>query len=129
MRLRFSLPVLVAAALACGHAEDFSDERPEPSRLVGLACDKDEDCEQHCSKKGEFPGGFCTIHNCRSNDDCPGGTVCIKIDAGVCVYPCSSPLDCTSEFLGRSGYTCRTASGYGTEETSRVLYWVCLKDD
>lgn len=113
--------------IACGHAEDFNgSERPLPSSQVGNACDQDSDCSQYCAKGKEFPNGFCTLRNCRANTDCPEGTVCITEDNGVCVFPCGVPLDCTSDFLGRGGYTCKEKSGYPSADISSVKYKVCI---
>jgi hypothetical protein len=120
---------LVAAAWfgACGHAEDIGKDRPPPSRLVGLACIDNTDCEQYCARWGHnFPGGFCTLQGCRRLEDCPSGTVCIATDGGVCVYPCAGPRDCTSDFLGRPGYTCKFMYGYNDGDTTASQYEVCV---
>ena len=124
------LTSLVAALLlvgpSCGHAEDFSEDRPEPSPEVGAACSDDDECNQYCIRDNDFPGGFCTIRSCRSNVDCPEGTVCVQNEGGVCLFPCGSPRDCTATFLGRAGYTCRQAAGFSTEQSRSVIYMVCL---
>ncbi len=126
---RAVIGALLAGGLGCGHAEEFSGDRPDPSRLVGIACDADADCEQSCVRdQRRFPDGFCTLVGCRSNTDCPDGTVCVRNDDGICVFPCGSPLDCTASFLGRAGYTCLSASGFSSEGTSNVLYRVCMGD-
>jgi hypothetical protein len=125
-RLTILLSALNALGLACGHAEDFSAVRPDPSPLVGGACTGDAECDQHCIRDDDFPGGFCTLLGCRSNEDCPDGTVCVTAEGGVCLFPCEGPLDCTATFLGRSGYTCRTAAGFSREGVSRVSYQVCI---
>lgn len=117
------LGVLVGA---CDHAEDIGGERPAPSRWVGAPCFTHSDCEQYCAWGLDFPEGFCTLQGCRLNDECPDGTVCIVKGGGLCVYPCSEPLDCAESFVGRSGYGCHLEAGYSTNDTTSVSYEVCI---
>jgi hypothetical protein len=116
---------LLFALAACGHAEDFSMDRPPPSRHVGAACSADSQCDQFCATGPSFPGGFCTI-GCLSNPESPEGTVCIAIDGGICLYPCRASADCTSTFLGRSGYRSDFRNGFDTPDTRHVRYDVCI---
>ena len=122
----FLTAMLGATIAACGHAEKISKDRPNPTRLVGNSCSSDSDCDQYCAQGREFPGGFCTLRGCRGNSDCPDGTVCITTHEGVCAYPCAGPLDCTAEFLGRSGYTCHFYPGYTSGDATAVQYEVCV---
>jgi hypothetical protein len=124
------IPSLGLLLFACGHGEDFgSSERPAPSTTIGAACLFDNDCDQYCALGRAFPGGFCTYKECRSNDECPEGTVCIREDGGICLYPCAVPADCASSFLGRGGYTCKFRNGYASSaDTSGVSYKVCIGD-
>jgi hypothetical protein len=111
----------------CGHAEDFGgSERPPPSATLGAACDSDLQCEVYCARDRTFPQGFCTVHPCHRNSDCPDGTVCITEQSGVCVYPCAVQADCGTEFMLRPGYSCQPALGYNSETATNVRYQVCL---
>jgi len=121
--------LMALGVTACGHGEDFVEsERPAPSTLVGAACNDDSDCQQVCLERRQLPDGFCTIVGCRNNEECPAGTVCINEWDGVCLYPCSVPLDCSSGFMGRSGYSCRFENGFDTPTSTQVRYRVCLGD-
>jgi hypothetical protein len=45
---------------------------------VGNACSDNSSCGNGCclSDEGYFNGGYCTIPNCETNDDCPSDSVC-----------------------------------------------------
>lgn len=130
LRLRVVVSVLLAsgALAACGHGEEIGKDRPLPSTTLGAPCGNDGDCAQYCAEGSHFPGGFCTLHPCRGLADCPSGTVCISVNNGVCVYPCVDLLDCTADFLGRGGYTCKLEYGYSSGETTGSQYKVCVGD-
>lgn len=64
---------------------------------VGTGCDGDDDCdgELSCVTNG-FPGGYCTLRDCATNDDCPGENVCGMVEgAAVCLRPCGRDSDCS----------------------------------
>ena len=95
----------MATATACecepGYARPGPDEPCEEASGLGAECDPESPaCEApypHCEPAEE--GGYCTIGDCTSNEDCDGGYACN--DQSVCVRPpiglgasCSGPEDC-----------------------------------
>ncbi len=84
--------------------------------LVGGACSVTSDCEERCLQGGDYPDGTC-VTSCTTDEDCPGGSNCIKKEGGVCLLSCDVPSDC------RSGYTCKgeTNNGHGGDSL------VCFK--
>lgn len=96
------LVVSVVALLLSGCVSD---------RNVGGECESDSDCAERCLST--FPRGMCTL-SCRSDEDCPGETVCADTEGGVCLFPCSSGQDCQDR-LG-SGYACDDETGFDGRE-------------
>jgi hypothetical protein len=74
------------------------------SREIGARCDSRDECDDICLADPDFPGGFCSV-SCANHDDCPGGTQCVDIGQGVCLYECDASHTC--DFLG-TGWECTT---------------------
>ncbi|MFT3927412.1 MAG: hypothetical protein QM778_33065 [Myxococcales bacterium] len=89
---------------------------------VGEPCDDKSDCmggaNADCLKTVTinvgisfdimFPGGSCTILNCKSDADCPKGTGCLMgFSAPACTKTCEQASDCRSD----EGYTCGAVTG------------------
>ncbi len=73
--------------------------------VVGSSCTTDRDCLNICRTGDDnFPGGYCT-RACASDNDCPGGTACIRRgnNENICAVTCRQASDCTP--WGR-GFTC-----------------------
>ena len=88
------LAVLVIAVAGCGGSD--------VSRTLGARCDEQTECDDRCLAGEPFPGGFCSV-DCDVSGDCPGGTECVELEGGVCLFDCVEPADCA--FLG-IGWTC-----------------------
>lgn len=84
-------PILVERA----RAEDAPSERAVP---IGAACEGDgrkrnyERGEVYCMTGRVHPDGYITMA-CLSDNDCPGATRCVGLEAH-CVVPCESDSDC-----------------------------------
>lgn len=74
------------------------------SRTIGARCDVIGECDERCLTGDEFPGGFCSI-SCDVETDCPGSSVCVDSEGGVCLFGCGEQADC--DFLGL-GWSCST---------------------
>jgi hypothetical protein len=74
----------------------------EVSRSIGARCVSSDDCDDRCLTGPEFPGGFCSL-SCDDDADCPGSSICVEREGGVCLYLCEVVADC--EFLG-DGWEC-----------------------
>ena len=86
-------------------------------RDVGARCDSSDECDDRCLAPEDFPGGFCSL-SCDTAGDCPGGTACVDVEGGVCLFTCSDATGC--EFLGQ-GYECETEEfGDGSDGTVEV---------
>jgi hypothetical protein len=73
------------------------------STIVGAACTADSQCGEQClDNERHFPGGMCTVA-CRTDADCPSGSVCIDEEGGVCIVTCRVDADCAA--FGR-GFAC-----------------------
>lgn len=70
---------------------------------VGGPCIDEFDCVagSFCLNRPDFPNGTCTT-NCEHVADCRGDSLCVDLEAGVCLLPCTTDPDC-----GREGYVCR----------------------
>lgn len=91
-----SLLALLSLAVGCSGVGPRSD-------LVGGTCNGDGACEQRCVQNDRhWPGGYCTLH-CANDDECPGGTVCIDDNNGMCAVGCAVNADCGD--FGR-GFVC-----------------------
>lgn len=102
--MRTILLTLALASLAlagCGGASANAH-----SKDVGGECKTDQDCSHRCTTEDVFGGGMCT-RTCASDQDCPGGAVCVTKDGGICAVSCSGPNDCSD--FGR-GWTCAPMS-------------------
>ena len=89
--------ILVLAVAACSSSSNVG-------RDVGARCDSSDECDDRCLPPADFPGGFCTL-SCEQDEQCPGGTYCVDVEGGVCLFDCNENVDC--EFLG-ADYQCRT---------------------
>jgi hypothetical protein len=79
---------------------------PQCGYTVGDPCTTRSDCgDEICLTDVAFPGGYCT-ETCKTDDDCPNGTVCGKDHQGnpVCLLACRENGDC------RDGYGCFPSS-------------------
>jgi hypothetical protein len=82
---------------------------------TGDACQQAQDCAPggfclpSVDEQGQeqFPEGYCTLLNCRSDEECPGEASCVQgEDATVCVQDCEPGQgDC------RPGYACTFLGG------------------
>ena len=95
----------VAVAPACG-----PDDVGPHSRLVGGRCSVDNDCSKRCITGGNFPEGYCSV-TCLNDKDCPGGSVCISQNGGICMATCSgAPADCDPY---GAGFSCNRETRQG----------------
>lgn len=109
-----SLLLLVGTVSGCGgHGEGDIDE------VIGASCASDRDCDARCYlDPGDFPGGICSLP-CRSDNDCPSDTFCMKKADGVCLFACPA-FDCSR--LG-AGWKCRDK-----ERENGGMISVCIGD-
>jgi len=97
--MRSAVIAVVGALLAACQHNDVSRE-------VGARCDVSAECDERCLAPGaDYPGGFCTT-TCNSRGECPDDTTCADREGGVCLFECSSDLNCG--FLG-TGWRCTSA--------------------
>lgn len=78
------------------------------SRAVGARCEDETQCSDRCLPEPVYPGGFCTL-DCSNDADCPGDTVCVDVEGGVCMFLCRDERDC--DFLGETaagGWACES---------------------
>ena len=70
--------------------------------LVGGPCLDILDCVSgsFCAKGPDFPDGTCT-ERCSDHDQCPGPSLCVDRNQGVCLLACTRDADC------RGGYKCK----------------------
>ena len=92
----------LAVTLAAGCTTDVGADGP----VVGGSCSGDKDCAHRCTKDDKFGIGMCT-RTCASDRDCPGGSVCVNEDDGVCAVSCTDNKGC--EDFGRA-FLCKTIS-------------------
>lgn len=85
----------LTAALGCNASSPVSRE-------LGASCQTHDDCGEICLSGDDFPDGFCS-QSCDDTGDCAGNAVCVDIDQGICLLPCTTTEDCG--FLG-PGWTC-----------------------
>ncbi len=73
-----------------------------------------------CLRDAVFPGGFCTVQ-CDTDADCPGSSVCVDRDQGVCLFSCTA-VDKADEcaFLG-SGWLCKSMSARPNGEVTACI--------
>lgn len=77
-------------------------------RTLGARCERTNDCDERCLLPSRnTPGGFCSL-SCSKNDDCPGDSVCVDRDGGICLVQCK--LDANCDFLG-TGWYCEELDG------------------
>lgn len=80
------------------------------SRELGARCETSRDCDDRClPPDNAFPGGFCT-DVCNTSDECPQDSVCADKEGGVCLFQCTTDVQCA--FLG-TGWTCKDADEHG----------------
>jgi hypothetical protein len=107
-----------------------NDAGPEPSPskggAVGEACDDQNPCAGDngtCLETVqilgglvtiEYPGGYCTVPNCESDQDCPDGSACF---AGAGTPACLQLCEETSDCRDGEGYTCGTIPFPGVTDT------------
>ena len=109
---RATIAALCVAAItlfACNTAIDpltkYDREHRGPAGygLVGEACTQDADCLEELLCVTEAPGGFCT-RICEYPADCPGESLCVKLDLQddreirACAPICRSDADCRGDF-------------------------------
>lgn len=100
--LRTILIIFIASvgSLACGNGVGNGGD------LVGGSCDSSDDCVERCERGEDFPGGTCTV-SCLDDGDCPGGTLCVDEEGGICLLRCDLTSEC------RLGYICDTQDRRG----------------
>lgn len=95
---------LVLGAIGCSSGGSTTDPGVGPTGLVvGATCTKDAQCTYKCDNN------TCT-KACKSDLDCPGGTVCITSDSGKCAIVCVDNSSCTGvggSTAGSAAYVCR----------------------
>jgi len=113
---------LALVTAACGHDDEIgsgADIGPD----IGGACATSSECTDLClgptAADGDYPGGFCS-RQCARDADCPGGSVCMRRDNGVCLYPCELVGNCG--VLG-AGWKCDHKEAIGGGERN-----VCIGD-
>lgn len=67
------------------------------SRRIGAQCESHDECDDMCLQAPEYPDGFCSV-SCDDSRDCPGSSVCVAANQGVCLFTCTDAADCG--FLG-----------------------------
>jgi hypothetical protein len=93
--------ILVLAIAALAACQDSP-----VSREVGARCDVAGECDERCLiPTNVYPGGFCTIA-CNTRDECPRNTTCAEREGGVCLFECTTDVDCG--FLG-TGWRCTSS--------------------
>ena len=81
--------LLFGLVLLAGCGRDYGDI----DSFIGAACTRDSQCDERCYQDADdYPGGFCSI-SCDTDNDCPGDTVCINKDGGLCMFLCAEQ-DC-----------------------------------
>jgi hypothetical protein len=108
-----ALTALLALLFACSVSS-------EVSRELGARCDDQDECDDRCLTGARFPDGMCS-RSCDDDGDCPGGTSCVTLAGGACLYACTSDPGC--EFLGE-GWRCRAEAERGGQPDSTVM--VCV---
>ena len=94
-----------AGGLACGDDDNGGGYRTEADLFrVGGACRADADCPQpedgsfvqECLT--EFTGGYCGLSDCTTNEDCPGGSACVRHDnrQTYCFRQCVDKAECNA---------------------------------
>lgn len=109
---------LLLAVLLVGCDDDDEYEVSIYGPLVGGPCTDSLDCRSRsfCATKADFPEGTCTVP-CDDHDECPGPSLCIDREDGVCLLACVRDSDC------RGGYKCKEVDDRAGSGKSMV----CIK--
>ena len=108
---------LACDGLACGgNAQTFSDPYGPGAvgptgTVVGAPCTTDTQCRFKCKD------GACTVP-CRSDLDCPVGSLCIDDDGGICAVTCRSTPDCAG--IGTPTFVCKEKDRKGFDGKATV---------
>lgn len=84
---------------------------------VGGACSSADDCAGSpaaCfSADDGFPGGYCVVEGCETNDDCPGDASCwsFQDDTTKCLANCTTRSDCREGYYCDADNTCWPGEG------------------
>ena len=88
--------------------------------MVGGPCAVNSECfiDSYCLTGTDWPAGYCAA-SCDTNDDCPGGSVCVEAEGGVCLVDCITDGGCRTSL----GYVCAEfeARGAGGNVTGCAL--------
>ena len=90
--------VLGATILAAVTAFGCASEVGNDGAIVGGSCVVSSECHAtaRCLTGASWPNGYCAS-SCDTSEDCPGGSVCVEAEGGICVVECASAGDCRTD--------------------------------
>lgn len=95
--------ILAFVLAACGGGSE--DAVPADRIGVGATCTSTDECPTVVTPEDEtvqlicltqFTGGYCGLPDCETNEDCPGGSSCVRHDDGqaYCFRDCLNKAEC-----------------------------------